>query len=228
MPGPPPAGDYYWGDAGIFWTSLLNYWQSTGDDSYNDIVTEALLFQSGGDKAGDKTAYLPSNYSMTEGNDDQGVWALAALTAAEYRLPFPPGTSFTSWIDLAESVFNQQVARWRQDNSCGGGLRWQISFTNAGYNYKNSISNGYFLNMGARLAAYTKNDTYASWAGKAWDWMVDTKLIDNATYSVYDGVNVEADDGKPGGCGDISKFEFTETHAAIAHGVAVLANYVSE
>lgn len=48
--------------------SLLDYWYYTGDTSYNDVIFQALLFQTGADNN-----YLPQNQSMGMGNDDQGT-----------------------------------------------------------------------------------------------------------------------------------------------------------
>lgn len=40
--------------------------------------------------------------------------------------------------------------------------------------------------MGARLYAYTGNETYADWVVKTWDWMASIGLISDG-YAVYDG-----------------------------------------
>jgi hypothetical protein len=47
-----------------------------------------------------------------------------------------------------------------------------------GYNYKNTASNGGLFHLGARLAMYTKNDSYALWAEKAYDWMAASPLLE--------------------------------------------------
>jgi mannan endo-1,6-alpha-mannosidase len=112
---------------------------------------------------------MPANQSSSEGNDDQSFWALAAIAAAEMRFPNPPSDK-PQWLALAQAVFNQQATRWDTAN-CNGGLRWQIVPFNAGYNYKNSISNGCLFHLAARLARYTGNTTYIDWADKIYDWM---------------------------------------------------------
>lgn len=127
---------------------------------------------------------MPPNQTKTEGNDDQGFWALAVMSAAETNFPNPPSDQ-PQWLALAQAVFNLQAARWDM-STCGGGLRWQIFTFNNGYNYKNSISNGCFFNLAARLAKYTGNNTYAEWAEKTWDWTAAVGLLDNSYY-VYDG-----------------------------------------
>jgi mannan endo-1,6-alpha-mannosidase len=74
---------------------------------------------------------------------------MAAMTAAELNFQNPPKDK-PQWLALAQAVFNTQASRW-DTTSCGGGLKWQIFTFNNGYNYKNSISNGCFFNLGSRL-----------------------------------------------------------------------------
>lgn len=66
LPGPPPAGDYYWWEAGALWGAMIDYWHFTGDSTYNDVVTEAMLFQVGPNRD-----YMPPNVTASLGNDDQ-------------------------------------------------------------------------------------------------------------------------------------------------------------
>lgn len=60
---------YYWWEAGGMFGTLLDYWHVTGDDTWNDLVTEALLFQ-----VDPNEAYMPPNQSKSLGNDDQSFW----------------------------------------------------------------------------------------------------------------------------------------------------------
>src|SRR5205085_2193190 len=92
------------------------------------------------------------------------------------------------WLALAQAVFNLQTARW-DTSSCNGGLRWQIYPFNNGYNYKNSISNGCFFSLAARLARYTSNQTYQEWADKMWDWTAASPLMSD-NYDIYDGTDI--------------------------------------
>lgn len=161
--------------------TLVDYWHSTGDDSYNPMVRQALIHQAGEDKD-----YLPQNQTAQMGNDDQGFWAMSAMLAAEYAFPDPPGDAELSWVAGVQAVFNAMVTRWDEDD-CGGGLRWQVFDFNNGWQYKNSVSNGCFFNIAARLARYTDNSTYAEWAEKIWDWEIDMGLI-SEDYRLRDGV----------------------------------------
>lgn len=125
---------YYWWEAGAMFTALIDYWYFTGDDSWNDITSQAIIWQAGGDGT-----FMPSNQTRTEGNDDQGFWAFAAMAAAERNFPNPPD-DVPGWLAMAQAVFNTQARRWDTE-SCGGGLKWQIFTFNSGYDYKNTISN---------------------------------------------------------------------------------------
>jgi mannan endo-1,6-alpha-mannosidase len=161
---------------------MVNYWYYTGDTTYNKITSEAILHQTG-----DEWDFMPVNQTKTLGNDDQGFWGLTAMAAAEVNFPEFPKPA-PGWLALAQGVFNTQADRWDYAN-CGGGLRWQIFPFNNGYSYKNTISNGCFFNLGARLALYTGNQTYANWATKTWEWVENEGLID-PEYQVFDGTNI--------------------------------------
>ena len=186
----------------------------TGDSTYNDVATQAILFQTGPDND-----FEPTNQTRTEGNDDQAFWAFAAMTAAELKFPDPPKES-PQWLALAQAVFNRQAERWDTDN-CGGGLRWQFNPLNNGYNLKNTVSNGCFFLLASRLARYTQNDTYAQWANKTYDWMQSTGLIDSNSAAVYDSISFS-----PGVCPNspIGKIEWTYNMGAMIGGSAFMWN----
>jgi mannan endo-1,6-alpha-mannosidase len=108
------------------------------------------------------------------------------MSAAEMKFPNPTGPKQPSWLALAQAVFNRQAARW-DDTHCGGGLRWQFNTFNPGWMYKNTISNGCFFQLAARLAKYTHNDTYAQWADKTYEWLAQRVVTKD--YEVFDGVS---------------------------------------
>lgn len=218
LPGPPDAnlGDYYWWEAGAMWGTLIDYWSWSGDSTYNDEIMAAMQWQAGPDKD-----YQPRNITASLGNDDQAFWGMSAMLAAEARFPDPP-LDKPQWLALAQAVFNRQAAPERQDDECGGGLHWQAIPQNKGYNYKNSIANGCFFNLGSRLYRYTGNKTYSDWAIKTWDWMEKIGFIDISTYAIYDGAHT------PTGCTDINKFEFSYNNAVFAQGAAFMYNAVSD
>ncbi|KAG9255669.1 glycoside hydrolase family 76 protein [Emericellopsis atlantica] len=218
LPGPPASGlgPYYWWEAGAMWGTLLDYWFLTGDDSYNDLIMQGIQFQSGPQKN-----FMDPNYTLSMGNDDQGFWGMTALTAAENNFTNPPADK-PQWVALAQGVFNDMASpeRWQTD-TCGGGLRWQVPFSNVGYNYKNSIANGCFFNIAARLARYTHNDTYADWAEKVWDWVEGVGYMGKNNDALYDGAHVEDN------CTKINKEEYSYNNAVYTLGAAYMYNYTN-
>ncbi|KAK3722376.1 hypothetical protein LTR37_002367 [Vermiconidia calcicola] len=212
---PPP---YYWWEAGAMFGTLIDYWYYTGDSGYNDVVKEALLFQ-----VGPEANYMPPNQSKNEGNDDQAFWGFTVMTAAEYKFPNPPPDQ-PQWLALAQGVWNSQQLRWDR-TTCNGGLRWQIYSTNNGYDYKHTPSNAAFMNLGARLYAYTGNETYAEWTVKAWDWMYDHGLIKTPDspgsarpYSVFDGTYSTMN------CTDLIPIQWTYNAGMLLNAAAVMWN----
>ncbi|KAJ5925798.1 Mannan endo-1-6-alpha-mannosidase DCW1 [Penicillium verhagenii] len=212
VPGNLPS-PYYWWEAGAFFGSLINYSIFTGDKTYNNITLEAMEHQ-----AGDKGDFMPSNQTYTEGNDDQCFWALSAMMAAERNFPNPSSSS-PSWLSMVQAVFNEQASRW-DTSSCSGGLRWQIYTWNAGYDYKNTIANGCFFDIAARLARYTGNDTYAEWATKSWNWAKGVGLI-TPDYQVYDGTTDVSN------CTSYDRTRWSYTAGIYLHGTSVMYNYTS-
>ncbi|UNI21111.1 Mannan endo-1,6-alpha-mannosidase [Purpureocillium takamizusanense] len=212
LPGPPPAGDYYWWEAGAMWGTLIDYWAWSGDSTYNDEIMAAMQWQ-----VGPKADYQPPNVTASLGNDDQAFWGMSAMLAAESKFPDPPSDK-PQWLALAQAVFNTQAAPDRHDQLCGGGLHWQIYSVNHGYPYKNSIANGCFFNLGARLYRYTGNTTYLDWAVRTWDWMDRVGFIDRETWAIYDGANSNK------GCKEINRAEFSYNNAIFAQGAAFLYN----
>lgn len=193
---------------------MIDEWAYTNDSSYISTIQQALLAQVGPD-----SNYMPPAYDASLGNDDQAFWGMAVLTAIEYGFPTPSGNSSSVWLDLAKAVFDSQAARW-DTSSCNGGLKWQIFTYNAGYDYKNSISNGAFLQMAARLARYTGNQTYVEWAERTWDWMRSVNLID-ADYNVYDGTNDLIN------CTQVDHDAWTYNPATLLYGTAMLYNFTN-
>ena len=198
------------------WGGLIDYWAYTGDESFNPTVTEALLAQVGPDND-----YMPPYYAGSMGNDDQAFWAAAALSALEYGYPEPPnGTAGSpTWLSLAEAVFNNLASRWN-DTQCGGGLKWQVYPQNAGYDYKQTISNAGFFQISARLARFTGNVTYYEWAEKSWDWMTTIGLLTESG-DAYDGTSDLTN------CTEINKIQWTYNAGMLLYGASSLYNYTN-
>jgi len=221
LPGPPSEnkGDYYWWEGGAMMGTYIDYWHLTGDATYNELIEEGMLHQ-----VGDNNDYQPLNHTASLGNDDQGFWGMSAMLAAENKFPNPPEDK-PQWLALAQAVWTTQAAPERHDDTCGGGLRWQVPRLNVGYDYKNTIANACFFDLGARLARYTDNATYAEWADKTFQWIYDVHYIDTKPvrgvegWRVYDGGHIGHN------CTDVNKAIFSYNAALLMHGAAFMYNY---
>ena len=165
---------------------------------------------------------------------------MATMTAAETNFQNPP-VSGPQWLSLTQAVFNEYIIRYEKEQqpaSCGGGLRWQVYFFEDGWTYKNSISNACFFNLATRLAKYTGNDTYATWAETIWDWITEVGLMQLQLYGiasrnfsingqgaggyiVWDGATVESN------CTAINGIPYTYNNGIFLLGAATMYNYVS-
>jgi mannan endo-1,6-alpha-mannosidase len=203
---------YFWWEAGAMFGTLIDYWFLTGDSTYNEVTMQAMLHQVGDDRD-----FMPRNQTRTEGNDDQGFWAMAAMSAAENNFPNPPADQ-PQWLALVQAVFNEYASRW-DTATCNGGLRWQIFTFNNGFNYKNSISNGCFFNLAARLARFTGNQTYADWAERIWDWEWSVGLI-TPKFGIYDGASVADQDN----CTALDQIQWSYNAGIFLHSAAVMYN----
>lgn len=212
VPGNLPS-PYYWWQAGAMFGGLINYWYYTGDTTHNALVKQAMIHQ-----IGDNEDYMPDNQTKTLGNDDQGFWGMAAMTAAETRFE-DPDEGTPGWLALAQAVFNVQVPRWDTEH-CKGGLRWQIFPFNKGFTYKNSISNGCLFNIASRLALYTGNETYADWASKVFEWQQQIGFI-TPDYTVYDGAHLEEQ------CTAIDKNAWNYNNGIFLMGAAAMYNHTN-
>ncbi|SCU95003.1 LADA_0G12816g1_1 [Lachancea dasiensis] len=212
------SNPYYWWEAGGAWGSILDYWWYTGNDTFNGILKQALLAQTG-----ENNDYVPLNQSVTEGNDDQAFWGLVVMAAAERNFE-NPSSDEPQWLYLAQAVFNTMALRW-DDDTCGGGLRWQIFTWNSGYDYKNTVANGALFHIAARLARYTGNQSYVDWAEKVFDWMKGINLLTENTGGnnfVYDGAKVE------GNCSNITRLVWTYNQGLLMSGSAYLYNMTED
>ncbi|KAG6112545.1 hypothetical protein E4U13_004264 [Claviceps humidiphila] len=218
LPGPPASGlgPYYWWEGGALMGTMVDYWKYTGDTTYNKIVMQGMLHQVGSNRN-----YMPENHTLSLGNDDQGFWGLTAMLAAENKFPDPPADQ-PQWLSLAQAVWNTQADPSRHDETCNGGLRWQIPPTNQGYDYKNTIANGIFFNMGARLARYTNNDTYARRAEETWDWLWGVEFIDHENWAVYDGANVKDN------CSVVVKAQYSYNAGVVVQGAAFMYSHTKD
>ncbi|KAK9422428.1 putative Glycoside hydrolase [Seiridium unicorne] len=213
-----PAPIYWW-ESGAAWGAMLDYFHYTGDSTYNDVITQAVLSQ-----VGPNFDLMVPRHEGDEGNDDQAFWSFTILEAAERNFP-QPDDSVPSWLDIAINTWNTMAARW-DTAYCGGGLYWQIFASNAnGMHYKNSVSNGGFFQLSARLARATGNDTYLDWAQKVWDWSESIGFVSdaygNGALDVLDGGDISDN------CAKVNQVSFSYSQGIYLYGAAVLYNYTN-
>ncbi|KAK8015174.1 putative DFG5 protein [Apiospora arundinis] len=214
LPGPPPEGDYYWWIGGAMWGTLLDYRHATGDNTYDKMITRSMIEQSGENKD-----FMPANWTASMGNDDQGFWAMSAMLAVETNFPAPPPETKLDWLALVQAVWNEQTMVERRvetkGSRCEGGLRWQAHSVNNGWDYINTISNGIYFNLGARLARYTGNKTYAEHSEKTFEMLERLAYIDKEG-NVHDGAHL------PKNCLDVNKLQFSYNAAVLIQGAAYM------
>lgn len=155
-----------------------------------------------------------------QGNDDQAFWALAIMSALEYRFP-DPSQAPADYLQVVTNAFENIVGRW-DTTTCGGGLKWQIYPENAyGYNYKNAISNGCAFALGARLARYTGEQKYADWAVKIYDWTKEIGIISDG-FEVFDGTDDKTN------CSKVAdETQWSYNNAMFLHGSAFMYDYTN-
>lgn len=152
------------------------------------------------------------------GSDDQAFWVFVAMAAAEYSFPQLPAP-YPTWIEIVHNAWQDYVSRWNS-TGCNGGLKWQFNAANAGFYYKNSISNGAFFQLSARLARFTGNQTYVRWAETTWNWSWGIGLVDKM-YNVYDGTDELIN------CTGIDHHQWSYNVGVFLYGAAVLQNFTN-
>jgi len=204
---------YSWQDSGVIWGGLVEYSFLTGDSQFDDVIVKGLWSQRGADE---HVNFMTKNMSRYITNSAQSTWALAALTAEEVGLSKPEKGA---WIDFAKNTFDDMVQRWKDDGSCGGGLRYGVFNFTDGYIYKHTASTGNFFLLSARLARITGNNTYAEWADESFTWMESAGLISD-TYRIFDGKDAET-------CDEPDHLQLLNTYSPIVEGAAVMYNFTN-
>ncbi|EXJ73835.1 uncharacterized protein A1O5_03597 [Cladophialophora psammophila CBS 110553] len=206
-----PFPPYYWWESGGAWGGLMEYWHYTGDETYVDVMQEGLIVQ-----LGPNNDFVVPAEAFDTGSDDQAFWVFVAMSAAEYSFPQLPAP-YPSWLQIVNNAWEDYVSRWNS-SLCNGGLKWQFNPQNAGYHYKNSISNGAFFQLSARLARFTGDQTYMRWADTIWNWASGIGLVDNI-YNVFDGTDEMVN------CTGVDHHQWTYNVGVFLYGAAVLQNY---
>lgn len=207
---------YYWWHAAEAMNSWIDYYTYCQSDNstLRTLIQDAIIHQ-----ADSNYHFEPKNQSSVEANDDQGMWGMALAQAVEREFPTVEGKP--TWLEMLETMVSRLYDR--VDDTCGGGLRWQMSEDRNGYTYKNTITNGILFNLAARLARYTSNDKYVSIASEIWYWSKDVGyIVEDDGYLVYDGGHVDLD------CLDYDKTSWLYIYGVYMAGNAYLHSYTDK
>lgn len=117
-----PYPPYYWWESGGAWGGMMQYWAYTRDESYTNVMMEALVSQ-----LGPNYDFVRAEEAFDTGNDDQAFWVFVAMAAAEYGFPPPPAPA-PAWSTIAENAWNDYYSRWMDTGieKCGGGLKCTV------------------------------------------------------------------------------------------------------
>jgi predicted alpha-1,6-mannanase (GH76 family) len=140
--------------------------------------------------------------------DDTGWWALAWIDA--YDL-----TANSSYLSMAETIFNYETGGWKTNECGGGGMNWSTAST-----YQNAVTNELFLTLAAKLANRTTGSTsttYRNWANNEWNWFMASGMI-NSQNLINDGLHSVAN-----GCGNNNAPVWSYNQGVILDGLVELA-----
>ena len=109
---------------------------------------------------------------LNDYNDDSGWWAIAWMK--EYDRTGDP-----RHLAIPRAIFDRVSSQWQE--AAGGGIPWNTTST-----YLNSVTNGLFMIVAARLAVRTGDPSYLDWAKKDWAWYSQAGIFDPGTGVVFD------------------------------------------
>ena len=184
---PGPDG-FQWYEGGIMWGAVMEYIRLTGDTTYTETISQALVLASEGQTAS-FLGRIPTLAETLEGkwNDDILWWALPCVTSAEIYGPNTPMAGGTTFAKLANTTYSQVIAQWSP--SCGGGIYWSRDRNNEkSKGYKSTITHAQEMMLGARLSIVTGSSKYMQEADMQYQWLKKTGII-AADGRVFDGLD---------------------------------------
>ncbi|KAG0675841.1 hypothetical protein C6P40_001508 [Pichia californica] len=184
---------YYWWEAGLVFGGMIDTWKICNNYTYVSTIQNAINHQRGDYNDFNKV----QNQSDVEANDDQVFWGFTVMEAAERNFPsYSNNSDDPNYAQLALNVYNSMAPRW-DNETCGGGLRWQILKNMSGWNYKSEIANAGVFALGARIARYSNNSELVLSSNRILRWMKESSFITQPDgenyYNVYDGSNIVND-----------------------------------
>jgi predicted alpha-1,6-mannanase (GH76 family) len=156
-----------WWNAANALTTVIQYTQRTGDDSYAGVIETTFTRAQRA-----HPDFINSYY------DDNAWWALAWVAAFDL-------TGDRRYLEAAAAIFGQMTGGW--DDVCRGGVWWTTDRT-----YKNAIPNELFLLLAARLHQRAAElpgagGGHLDWATREWEWFLASGMI-GASGLVNDGL----------------------------------------
>ena len=184
---PGPDG-FQWYEGGIMWGAIMEYIRLTGDTTYSETVSQALVLASEGQTAS-FLGKIPTLAETLEGkwNDDILWWGLPCVTSAEIYGANAQMAGGKSFVNLANTTYAQVFAQWSP--SCQGGIYWSRDRNNdKSKGYKSTITHAQEMMLGARLSIVTGQSKYIQEADMQYQWLKRSKIIaDNG--QVFDGLD---------------------------------------
>ncbi|KAH6720279.1 glycoside hydrolase [Leptodontidium sp. MPI-SDFR-AT-0119] len=182
-----------WWESGSIFETYMDFAKYTGSAKYKNLVGEALVLNSYG-QAHDFFGTDHEYVSIVVGrwNDDVEWYAQAVVAGAELYGPhsYMPGLRGNgTWISLAQRTIDEVYDYWTPD--CGGGIYWSTDPSQYP-TYKSGITQLEFISLATRTYLLTRNETLLHITEKLFNWIVDSKMIDLSTGTVYDGVDTVA------------------------------------
>ncbi|KAK8044098.1 family 76 glycoside hydrolase, partial [Apiospora rasikravindrae] len=227
LPGPPPDGDYFWWIGGAMYVAILTpvgYLARLPPPDRGHAIRPHHHAVAGGAERREQGLHA-GQLDGDHGQRRPGLLGHDGHAGGRDQLPPPPAETGLDWLALVQAVFNEQTMLERRvnipGNNCNGGLRWQAFSINNGFDYVNTISNGIYFNLGARLARYTGNDTYAEYADKTYELLERLKYIDEEG-NVHDGAHLPKD------CLDVNKLQFSYNAAVMIQGAAYMYDVTNQ
>ncbi|MGH3209670.1 MAG: glycoside hydrolase family 76 protein [Trebonia sp.] len=185
----------WWNSANAL-TAVIRYTQSTGDQSYLDVVENTFTKA----QRGFISVQRRKPGFINEFFDDNLWWALAWVGACDL-------TGDERYRAAAQAIFAHSLTGW--DDTRGGGLWW-----NEKRDYKNAITNELFLTLAALLALRVPDKgEYRDWALREWEWLHRSGMI---------GPSGLVNDGLTAACANNGGTTWTYNQGVILGGLAAL------
>ncbi|KAM0753209.1 Six-hairpin glycosidase [Meredithblackwellia eburnea MCA 4105] len=165
----------------------------------NELLIKDLLYKNGG------VGYMIDKYV-----DDQSWWAMFALRAYEVY-------GNNTWLQQAVNISVNNTLYW--DQTCGGGVLWLTYRPKI----KNTITNGLYFGILARLYRYTGDLQYFNYAMNTLNWWLSW-AFDAPTGRVWDTITAPTDwnPDYPSACNVTGLETWTYNSGAFLFGLADL------